>query len=73
MKRNLFQTHTQSREDPDGGEGEPEKLKGTSKLRIAAEVVIAVKKEEGNVHDDELARVLKKVEVPKMSIESLKF
>ena len=32
----------------------PEKLRGTSKLRIATEVVIAVKKEDGeNVHDDE--------------------
>ena len=31
----------------------PEKLRGTSKLRIATEVVIAVKKEDGeNFHDD---------------------
>ena len=57
----------------------PEKLWGTSKLRIATEVVIAVKKEDGeNVHDDEealvssdakvikKARVLRKVEGPKM-------
>ena len=64
----------------------PEKLRGTSKLRIATEVVIAVKKEDGeNVHDDEEALdstdtkvikkaiVLRKVEGPKMSIESLKF